>query len=387
MRFLGVALAICSLSAALFASPSDDVWRPPQPVPRECATIQIEAVLLDVSRSMRHGGLFDHQRKSIEDYLTNTAQSCSLVIVGSFGITADVQDAQFLTTTAGRARLVGALQRLRPEHPSTNLEEAAKLVELLSYQLRAVYGAQANRLVVRVYSDYESSPSIGKPGFSLAEYLARRMNGRYIRDSASDGTLKEVVQVLATPLLEVKPAVKPQEPLWGKKAILAAAIVGFVLIIALCCMLLVRSRPGHCVDRGSGPVALLVTECVAQGDQVSLEMRSPERRVEVATGVPVVFSTNADLATYVAAVVPAADSGELFRIEPLLDGSVRIQSPYSRLTVNEDPLDFDRTLNINMREPIRIRLGPREFTIVGVFGRAGVREPHEEIFDAEPLQH
>ena len=83
-----------------------------------------------------------------------------------------------------------------------------------------------------------------------------------------------------------------------------------------------------------------------------------------------VFSTDANSATYVATVVPGAANGELFRVEPLPDGTVRVQSPHSHLMVNDEPLDLDRRLKVDIHEPIRVRLGPREFNIIGVFGRA-----------------
>ena len=86
-------------------------------------------------------------------------------------------------------------------------------------------------------------------------------------------------------------------------------------------------------------------------------------------------------------MVPGAANGELFRVEPLPDGFVRIQSPHPRLTVNDKPLDVDRRLKVDIRERIRVRLGPREFDIIGVFGRPRPFERADDVFDAEALQH
>ena len=352
-----------------------------------CGAMQFEAVLVDVSKSMRRGGLFEQVEKNVEDYLAS-ASPCTLVVVGSFGLTADVHEAQFLATVAGKARLVAAVRRLRATHTSTNLDEAAKLVELLSYQLRAAYGAPASRLVVRVYSDYESSPSTGKPSFSLGEYLARRMDARYLRVSAGDVPSETKVHLQTGQGVADNRKGLPPGSKAVSKAYAGPAIAGAVVLIAgLVALIWFRSRADRRASRGVVTAALLVTERLARDGEGAAEIVREERRVEVPTGVPAVFSTDVNSATYIAAVVPAAANGELFRVEPLADGSVRVQSPHPRLTVNDEPLDVDQRLRVDIREQIRVRLGPREFNIIGVFGRPRAFERADDVFDAEALQH
>jgi hypothetical protein len=280
------------------------------------------------------------------------------------------------------------VQHLRPVHTATNLDEAAKLVELLSYQLRDAYGTPASRLVVRVYSDHESSPSVGKPNFSLGEYLARRMDARYVHVSAGDLPTEQMLGVQAG-LGEGRSGT--DAPLESRKASGAVTVLavaaGLVLLGALLTFIWLRSRSPGSPARAGGLGALLVTENPVAAEAGGPAAVGPERHVAVATGVPVVFSTDANSATYIAAVVPGAADGELFRVEPLPDGCVRIQSPHASLTVNDEPLGVDRQLKVDIRMPIRVRLGPREFNIIGVFARPRAFDRADDVFDAEALQH
>jgi hypothetical protein len=373
MRILGTLVAACLLAVSLHAGPVGDVWQPPRQVPGGCASIEFEAVLVDVSKSMKHGGLFIHFLKDIEGHLADTAP-CTLVVLGSFGVTADVDEAQFLATNDGRSRLVSALRHLRATHTSTNLDEAAKLIELLSYQLRDAYGTQANRLVVHVYSDFASSPSTGKPNFSLGEYLARRMDARYIRVYAGDSPAERAVNVQSTQVTEGAQTPHPAKPGRRFGPFALAVSGGVILLAALPVLIWLRRRSRNSLPHGGGLDALLVTEGAVPAEGGAAGAVGTERGVAVAPGVPVVFSTDANSATYVASVVPGAEKGELFRVEPLADGCVCVQSPYPRLKVD-------------IREPIRVRLGPREFNIIGVFGRPRARERTDDVFDAEALQH
>lgn len=387
MRILDTLIAAFWLPAVLLADPTSEVWRPPQPVPSACESMRFEAVLVDVSKSMKRGGLFEQTRKNIEEYLAKAAP-CTLVVLGSFGVTADVHDAQFLATSGARARLMSAVSGLRATHTSTNLDEAAKLVELLSYQLRATYGAPANRLIVRVYSDFESSPSTGKPNFSLGEYLARRMDARYMRVSAGDNPAEQTVNVQTDQAAKEVQTSRPPEAGRVSRQVVTLGVAGGVILLAGMMLLVwLRARSSKSRPRAGGLGALLVTESAIAAEEGPPAAVGPERRIEVAAGVPAVFSTDATSATYIAAVVPGGANGELFRVEPLPDGSVRIQSLHPRLTVNDEPLDVDRRLKVNIREPIRVRLGPREFNIVGVFGRPRALEGADDVFDAEALQH
>ena len=202
MQILTVALAVFLLASCLLASPAADIWHPPQAVPPQCSELRFEVLLFDVSRSMLRSGLFRQAQEDAAVYILTKAPECTLVIVGSFGVTADVRRGEFLLNHESRARLADSVRTLQATHGYTNLDEAAKLVELLSYQLRAAYGAQANQLVVKAYTDDESRPYAGKPQFSLAEYLAVRMNARHLRVSIED----------TTPGLRLRLATAPRTP-------------------------------------------------------------------------------------------------------------------------------------------------------------------------------
>ena len=131
-------LLIAPVLATLMAAPlKTDVWRPPQRPPT-CQHVQIEALLVDVSISMKRDRLFDVVQQNMVDHI-RTLPPCNLEIVASFGTTADVQTAEFITPEKSRKGLVQAVRTLRPIHSRTNLDEAGKLIELLSYQLRRLW--------------------------------------------------------------------------------------------------------------------------------------------------------------------------------------------------------------------------------------------------------
>lgn len=376
---VGLVCAGTSLSA--------DVWRPPVPAPAACSKPTFEVLLIDVSRSMAHSGVFQHVQRMASDHIRDGVPACTLAVVASFGLTADVQDGAFLNDPESRQRLIRAVLALKPDHRTTNLDEAAKLVELLNYQLRAAYGFAADRLVVRVHSDFESSPSVGKPNFSLGAYLARRMEARYVRIPGEKNTAEEALTLRAkrnaAALGSSSTPAQPKMP----SSVLSFAVGGAVILLAsLIGVIWLRTRSRNKLRNGGGLRALLVTES-AESAVDGTPVVGPERRVDVVLGVPAVFSTDTNAATYIASVVPGAANGELFRVEPLPDGSVRVESPHPRLTVNGEPLDLDRRLRVDIREPIRVGLGPREFAIVGVFGRPRSSDRGDEVFDAEALQH
>jgi hypothetical protein len=388
MRIVRLTCFIASLACILLGLPAGDVWHPTQPVPAICSAPEFEAILIDVSRSMKRGGLFEQVQQDVDDYIMKKAPACTLSIVGSFGMTADVKNSQFLVNLDSRTRLVAAVHSLRPTQTSTNLDEAAKLIELLSYQLRAAYGTPANQLVVRLYSDFESSPSNGKPNFSLGEYLAHRMDAKYLHLSSWDGPAERTVRLQTGHADDDDRKVRSPEPKKTPLSILSLAVAGCAALLgSLIALVWLRSRSPNVGPRAGALRALLVNESAVGHGEGDAAAVSPERRVDVAAGVPAVFSTDANSATYVAAVIPAADNGELFRIEPLPDDSVRVQSRHSRLTVNDEPIGVERHMKVDIREPIRILLGPREFNIIGVFGRPQVSERGDNVFDAEPLQH
>jgi hypothetical protein len=364
------------------------VWRLPQLIPTPCSEVRTVLLLMDVSGSMNAMNRLDLAKASATKYLVSDAPDCTLAIVASFGITADVVGAEFLTGQENRFRLAELVRHVVANHPYTNLDEAAKLVELLNYQLQAVYGRKSADLSVRVYSDLISAPSVGKSQFSLSEFLADRLAAQHPRLTADTLPEEQHIQIRPSP-----PALSDQNRgitgggstrVSGIALLLAAAgllVSGLVLLIWL------RFRSSGRPPRVSGLECLLVTESASQPDAKRPEVLVRDRRVPVAPGVPTLFSTDANSATYVVALVPGAAEGELFRVEPLTDGSVRIRSPHPRLTVNDEPLDVDRRLKVDIREPIRVCLGRREFNITGVFGHHRTADRGYDVFDAEPLQH
>jgi hypothetical protein len=177
------------------------------------------------------------------------------------------------------------------------------------------------------------------------------------------------------------------EPKRTSNVAVGFAVAGGGILVVGLFTIWFRSRSQKLPVGLGGLSALLVTEGEVATDEGASSVIGAERRVEVAPGVPAVFSTHANSATYVAAKVPGAAEGELFRLEPLPDGYIRVQSPHARLTVNDIPLGADRRLKVDIHEPVRVRLGRREFNIIGVFGRPRETNRASDVFDAEPLQH
>ncbi len=369
-RVLALFLAACLLPSSLFSREATGVWQPPLPPPAGCPTLSFDVVLLDISLSMKRRGRFEDAKQRVTQFLTQ-APACSLVVVGTFGLTADVRDGQFLTIE-GRARLLAVVNSLHPTHSYTNEDEAAKLIELISYQLRDAYGAQANQLVARVYSDFENSPSADKPHMSVGRFLAGRMGADYSQltlKEAPKGPAAEPDAASPDPGRATNAPPGPAIPR-GSRSSLPAMCVGAGGVLGLLVLLAVvlargrQSRPGE-----SKLEALLVTESVAAENPDTPPTVHPGRRVEVATGVPAVFSTDPNSATFIAASVPGAPAGELFRIVPQPDERMRIECSLPGLTVNEAPYKNERE-GISLAEPIRLRLGPREFAISGIVRRA-----------------
>jgi hypothetical protein len=83
-------------------------------------------------------------------------------------------------------RLAAAVRGLRANQASMNRAEAAKLIELLRYQLCAAYSTPAHKLIVRVCSTAESRGTPHTSQWTVAKYLARRLRARYVRISAQD---------------------------------------------------------------------------------------------------------------------------------------------------------------------------------------------------------
>src|ERR1017187_233799 len=148
---LALFITMACSSAGAMSARAPEIWKPSTP-PAECRQISVEFILLDVSRSMLKGGQFRDLQQQIADSI-GAAPACRLMILGTFGLTADVRAAEFMTGKAARQRLMEAVWRQRPTSGATNLDEAAKVVELLAYQLQAAYGRQGEALIVTAYTD------------------------------------------------------------------------------------------------------------------------------------------------------------------------------------------------------------------------------------------
>lgn len=163
-----------SASAARPASgPSSALWTPAAR-PVECVAVNAQFALLDVSKSMRSSNLFLRAVDQIRQYIDD-APACTYVILGKFGTTADVVDHGFLVTNEVRERLKASLRGLRPQHETTNFDEAAKLIEWVQFKLASAFVDAPSSLSVKVLSDGVSSPDADKSDFSLRTFFETRL--------------------------------------------------------------------------------------------------------------------------------------------------------------------------------------------------------------------
>ena len=389
MRLRLALFLLASLPPISGADLATTVWQPPGMIPRSCASTRYEVLLFDISKSMDQFGRLEGIKRVVADYVATAMPECSLAIIASFGMTADVIHSEFISSSESRSRVTAAFTRLRATHRYTNLDEAAKLIQLICLQLREAYGAPAQLVSVRVYTDDVSAPSPGKPPFSLSGFLSNRLNTGHTRVSVerlTDGFRLEVGQT--QPLFPASENAPEGGRGPGIQSRLGVYLLGGLGLVALAAVVMfwVRSQLKGSRPAGVRGGEFLVTEIVEHPKGETFDVISRERRIPVAANVPAVFSTDAHSATYVAALVQGGATGELFRIVPLPDGLVRIQSPHPRLTVNEQPLDVDLRVTVDLREPIRIRLGPREFSITGVFEASRSLRHESDVFDAEALR-
>jgi hypothetical protein len=98
----------------------------------------------------------------------------------------------------------------------------------------------------------------------------------------------------------------------------------------------------------------------------------------------VVFSTEPISATFIAVEVEGGPNGELFRIEPREDGTLRIRSPHDELTVDGKAVTGECRVRIDPTTSLRLRLEEREYAVSGVFGRQ-TAPAREDLFEAEAL--
>ena len=285
-----------------------------------------------------------------------------------------------------RKRLANSVRTLRATHGYTNFDEAAKLVELLSYQLRGAYGRSADRFMVRAFTDYESRPYADKPKFSLVEYLAQRLNARHIRVSVEDQTTSQQLQVQAMP----QSAAAGQRPnqyasarsrsrFWVETVVIGAG----VLLITLLGLWL-TSRPQATQSAPASLGAILVTEKIDQPTGNTSDVIVKGHRINVNTWVPVMFSTEPERASYIAARAPGTADGDLFSVTPMPQGRVNIQSRHTSVVVDGKRLGH-RSLRVALDKPVEIRVGHRLFELTGVFATAHPAARGEQLFYAKPM--
>lgn len=357
------------------SEPTASVWRPPVP-PDGCPTFRVEFTLLDVSKSMANGGLFDAARESLSQSI-ESAPSCELMILGTFGVTAEIRAAEFLTDAAARDRLKTALKPLRPRSGATNLDEAAKAIELLSYQLREAYGSRADVLVVLAYTDDVPSPSPGKEPFSLAGYLARRLDAFHVQvDDTGESLLRKPERVarLAVGSLTPAPADVARSRAARSNAVRGASPFLFLALgVALIAGVVLAARRFRLARQlpalGDTLVGVVITETEQAGPAAAVEVLGRNFRLAAASGLPVTFSSDPDRGAYIVAPGEGIPAEELFCIFPHDNGTVRVEG-IAGVTAAGRPVT-ENGITVDAREGVVVSYGNRSFQIGLVFAPLG----------------
>lgn len=397
MRIHALVLLVCMVVwiGGLRAAPAaNDIWRPLPPPPR-CPAF-IELALVDVSRSMSKS--LDGLKQELVRHI-DSAPECTLLIVGTFGATADVVAAEFLSGREPRERLKTSVGKLRAIAPATNFDEAAKLVELLLYQLKAAYGPPARLLLVSVYSDQEPSPGPGKQPFSFAGYLARRLNAQHYEvtdgeKESSPGAVRIGLEQAERILRRLGPQAPPfpaRPASWRDTVLrlaqsdyftLAGCALGLVALLGGGTLALGQRRSKTAVEEEEAepPSAFLVTETEGLGDGRDPAVHARDKHVPVGVSTPVVFSTDPVRGHYVA---PTGEyfpvDGELFRVTPLQGGEVLVEGPEAR--VNGQPIP-NQGLRLTAPDGFRINYGKRTYDIRLIFGQQPAERAGNRMFRA-----
>lgn len=356
-------LVFAFFAQGLLGAQPSAIWLPP-PRPAICSTFTVELGLMDISKSMAKAGRIEAARRALVEAI-DASPPCRLMIIGTFGVTADVRAAEFLTDASARSRLKAAAMAFRPVAAATNLDEAAKAVELLTYQLKDAYGKDFGVLIVTAYTDNMPSPSPGKPLFSLAGYLAARLRAVHVRVSGETATIG------VSTTADERPAETRTE---GR---LRASIVRPFLLFLLPALALAlgawaflrrrRVPPGP----GDEIVGLLVTEVEEGEAPAGPRVLSRDIRVAAAAGLPVPFSADPNRGAYV--VAPGGEvsgAGEIFCVFPQNNGEMLIEGA-AGVTVAGQPLPA-RGAKINAADGVVIGYRKRSFQIRPVF--AGILE-------------
>jgi hypothetical protein len=404
--------AMSSVAARTPEAVSFDLWSPPVR-PQGCDAVGADLVLVDVSRSMRTA--FPAVRRELEGYL-DTAARCRLVILATFGTTADIAAAEFLTDPQARERLKQTVRALRANQADTNFDEAARLIEWALARLNSAYGEAELNVVVKVLSDHQPSPGPGKRPFDLREYLRKRFpqtdlqmtqvaaqipgtSAPTVTVTSGEGVviarapLEKLREVLGVRGQSAGPAPSSPDPLspppsserwqqraaaggaWAAAHALPLAAVGVVLALLgfLAAVHRVRRKfpppplPGGPAQDTApvlerAPARLLVRELEwtngPEGRRVQHLLG--EKAIPIGPNVPVVFGSD-PLATWVVHSALTRKHGELFRITCAAGPALRVRGAPEVLVNGQKLSGAERRFDAS--QPLRIEFGPMKWEI------------------------
>jgi hypothetical protein len=345
--------------------PNLPIWKPPA-APDACSMFRVELILLDVSKSMARNGFFDEVRNSAARSI-DAAPPCDLMILGTFGVTADIRAAEFLSDSRSREAIKAALRRLRPLSAATNLDEAAKAIELLTYQLRDAYGSRFGVLLVTAYTDDVPAPSPGKEPFSLAGYLARRLDAMHVQVADSDSRLppppSDIRRIILEPSQSKSPGAVRPLPMAGSNMLRAAFLcAGAALVLGVVIAVDRRVRRSRRPASANGILSgLAITEMEQALPDGQPQVLSRDFQLAAASGLPVVFSTDPYRGAYVVAPGEGIPAGELFCLFPNDDGTVRVEGAPG-VTAAARPVG-EKGATIDARDGVLIAYGKRSFRV------------------------
>ena len=221
-----------------------------------------------------------------------------------------------------------------------------------------------------MYSDNISSPSAGKPIFSLPEYLAGDGVGAPGVSPARDGGAVVVFKLESSRSPQHQNGAHPLKgvtPLPARLPLLAALCL---LVLAVgSALAILRHRNARVLKTGvPGPelVGVLVTEMEQREPGRAPEVLGRDVRVAAAAGLPVPFSADPNCGAYVVAPgvgIPAV--GELFCVFPQDNGDVLVEGAEG-VMVGGQPVNTQRA-RVDARDGAVVEFGKRSFQIRPVF--------------------
>lgn len=134
------------------------LWELPSP-PRSCGSLTVQLLLLDVSGSVRT--IFPELIQQLTSYI-QAGNQCTLILLSTFGTTADLQAIAYIDTPQGQQKLLETLNTLQANDDHTNFDEAAKHIEQIRLMLSQAYPELPVRLSIQVLSDDIPDPSPNK---------------------------------------------------------------------------------------------------------------------------------------------------------------------------------------------------------------------------------